>query len=198
MAPLMRILGPERTHRILDKLYRAKIKPNLPAVRECRQSGGTAADVCRLISVSPPTLRKYLRLAREGREEYSELSEAYDGSAPRESAEEELTPEMLVERALYSACCGYSATVKKHYKLKQVEFDPLSGKKLREWEELKEATDEVHVPASIMAQKFYLMNRLPERWQVKLGANGGEELSAGVIVIPDIAFGDCEDGRFEQ
>lgn len=194
----MRILRPERTPRRLDKLYHAKIKPNLPAVRECRASGGTAAEVCRLISVSPPTLRKYLRLAREGNREYSELSEAYDGHRPDESAaEEEVTPEMLVERALYSACCGYTATVKKHYKLKQVEFDPQSGKKLREWEELKEATDEVHVPASIMAQRFYLMNRLPERWQVKPAAVG-EDMTAGVIVIPEIAFDDCEDGQFEQ
>ena len=192
-----RILHTERTPRRLDKLYRTKIQPNLSAVRECRQSGGTAGEVCSLLSVSPPTLRKYLRLAREGREEYSELAQAYDGSASRESGGEELSPEVLVERALYSACCGYTATVKKHYKLKQVEFDPQSGKKLREWEELREATDELHVPASIMAQKFYLMNRMPERWQVK-PVTAGEDMTAGVIVIPDIAFGDCEDGQFEQ
>lgn len=61
----------------MDKLYRTKIKPNLAAVRECRQSGGTAGEVCSLLSVSPPTMRKYLKLAREGREEYSELAREF-------------------------------------------------------------------------------------------------------------------------
>ena len=167
----------------MDKIYRTRIEPNLELIRDCRAAGGTAREVCERISVSQPTLRKYLRLAEAGEGEYGALKAAFEGKAP-ESAEP--TPEMRVEQALYNACCGYTATVKKHYKLKQAEYDPVTGKKLREWEELREALDEVHVPAGIMAQKFYLMNRLPERWQVKLREDGGDELTGGVIVIPDI------------
>lgn len=165
----------------MDKTYRAKIEPRLADVRQCRRRGGTAQDVCRLLGVSPPTLRKYLRLA-ESSEEYLPLRRAYEGIG-----EDGLTDEERVEQALYKACTGYVTTVSKQVKLKNVEFDPQTGKKLREWEEICEVPEQVHVPASIMAQRFYLMNRLPERWQVKVRDDGGDMDRGGVIVIPDLS-----------
>ncbi|MBR4304977.1 MAG: hypothetical protein IKT81_06570 [Clostridia bacterium] len=165
----------------MDKTYRAKIEPRLADVLQCRRRGGTAQDVCRLLGVSPPTLRKYLRLA-ESSEEYLPLRRAYEGIG-----EDGLTDEERVEQALYKACTGYVTTVSKQVKLKNVEFDPQTGKKLREWEEICEVPEQVHVPASIMAQRFYLMNRLPERWQVKVRDDGGDMDRGGVIVIPDLS-----------
>ena len=165
----------------MDKTYRAKIEPRLAEVGQCRRRGGTAQDVCRLLGVSPPTLRKYLRLA-ERSEEYLPLRRAYEGIG-----EDGLTDEERVEQALYKACTGYVTTVSKQVKLKNVEFDPQTGKKLREWEEICEVPEQVHVPASIMAQRFYLMNRLPERWQVKVRDDGGDMDRGGVIVIPDLS-----------
>ncbi|MBR5903079.1 MAG: hypothetical protein IKZ15_02500 [Clostridia bacterium] len=165
----------------MDKTYRAKIEPRLAEVGQCRRRGGTAQDVCRLLGVSPPTLRKYLRLA-ESSEEYLPLRRAYEGIG-----EDGLTDEERVEQALYKACTGYVTTVSKQVKLKNVEFDPQTGKKLREWEEICEVPEQVHVPASIMAQRFYLMNRLPERWQVKVRDDGGDMDRGGVIVIPDLS-----------
>ena len=165
----------------MDKTYRAKIEPRLADVRQCRRRGGTAQDVCRLLGVSPPTLRKYLRLA-ESSEEYLPLRRAYESIG-----EDGLTDEERVEQALYKACTGYVTTVIKQVKLKNVEYDPQTGKKLREWEEICEVPEQVHVPASIMAQRFYLMNRLPERWQVKVRDDGGDMDRGGVIVIPDLS-----------
>ena len=171
----------------MDKTYRAKIEPGLGRVRACRRRGGSAQDVCKLLGISPPTLRKYLRLAEDGDEEYLPLKHAYEGIG-----EDGLTDEERVELALYKACTGYVTTVKKHVKLKNIEYDPQTGKKLREWEEMAEVPDEVHVPASIMAQRFYLMNRLPERWQVKVRDDSGDMDRAGVIVIPDLSMDDGE------
>ena len=164
----------------MDKTYRAKIEPRLSEIGQCRRRGGTAQDVCGLLGVSPPTLRKYLRLA-ESDGEYMPLKRAYEGIG-----EDGLTDEERVEQALYKACTGYITTVKKQVKLKNVEYDPQTGKKLREWEEMAEVPEQLHVPASIMAQRFYLMNRLPERWQVKVRDDAGDMDRGGVIVIPDL------------
>ena len=164
----------------MEKVYACKIVPNLDRIKSARQNGETAEKICKMIGVSVPTLRKYLDRARKGNSEYIPLMYAYDGR------EHILSEEEQVEQALYKACTGYTAVVKKNYKLKHIEYDSTTGKKVREWEEIVQADDEVHVPGGIMAQKFYLMNRLPERWQVKLREDGDGEEPAGVIVIPDI------------
>ena len=91
-----------------------------------------------------------------------------------------------VEESLYKACTGYTAQVVKHYKVKRVEYDETTGKKIKEEEQLVSALDEIYVPPNISAQKFYLVNRLPERWKVKPGGDEETSASAGVIVIPEI------------
>jgi len=159
-----------------DKTYRSRIEPRIQTVLGLRRQGATARQVSEALGISQPTLRKYLRQAREGREEFLPLLRAYEGSD-----EGTLTDEQRVEQALFNACTGYVTTVKKQVKLKHTEYDPQTGKKVREWEEMAEVPDEIHVPASIMAQRFYLMNRLPERWQVKVREDSGDEDRAGVM-----------------
>jgi hypothetical protein len=61
--------------------------------------------------------------------------------------------------ALHRKAVGYTAPVKKTYKLKRVEYDPDSGKKLSEYEELQTGIDEAHVPADTRAEIFWLQNR---------------------------------------
>ena len=102
------------------------------------------------------------------------------------------SPDALVEEALFKACVGYCADVVKNYKVKKVEYDQQTGKKISEHEEIVQARDSVHIPPSIMAQRFYLTSRMPEKW-------GGKALpdelceEAGVIVLPEIAE-EGEDG----
>lgn len=77
-----------------------------------------------------------------------------------------------VEGALYRKCLGYTVPVKKLYKLRKVEYDEATGRKIAEREELAEGFEEVHVPADTAAQKFWLVNRMPERWQNKVEFEG--------------------------
>ncbi len=118
------------------------------------------------IGVSPSTLSRYLS---------------------KKSLKEQITDEQKVEQSLYKACTGYTTQVVKHYKVKKIEYDEVTGKKVREEEQLVPAVDEVYVPANISAQKFYLVNRLPERWSSRPVADEENEGNkAGVIVIPEI------------
>ncbi len=83
-----------------------------------------------------------------------------------------------VENATHALALGYTVPVKKTFKLRRVEYDPDTGKKLREYEELATGYDEVHVPANVNAQKFWLGNRKPDVWRDKQKDENNDEALA--------------------
>ena len=90
-----------------------------------------------------------------------------------------------VIHALYKKATGHNVSLKKTYKLKRVEYDPDTGKKLREFEELATGVDETYVPADLSAEKFWLKNRQPNRWsEGEKTAENEEREEGGVVVIP--------------
>ena len=92
-----------------------------------------------------------------------------------------------VEKALLQLATGYTVPLAKTFKLKQVEFDPDTGKKIAEREELAVGYDETHVSANTRAQMFWLTNRDPERWSSKpeeRQEEDGEE--SGVVLMPEV------------
>ncbi len=72
-----------------------------------------------------------------------------------------------VVEALHKRTLGHKVTVKKHFKLKQVEYDPETGKKIKESEELVAADDEVYIPPDTTAQLHWLYNRRPDDWKAR-------------------------------
>lgn len=87
-----------------------------------------------------------------------------------------------VVEAVYKRATGYNVTLKKTHKLKRVDFDPVTGKKIREYEELATADDEDYVPPDLRASIFWLKNRQPERWSEK--GIGIESVEGGVVELP--------------
>lgn len=90
----------------------------------------------------------------------------------------------LIEEALYERAKGYTVTVQKEIKCKQVEYDPDTGKKLREWEEIVPVTEEVYIGGNLSAMQFWLKNRKPEVWNRGGGAEG--EKKEEIEIIDDI------------
>ena len=119
-----------------------------------------------------------LKTFRSWRKKYSDFS----GALELGRAESDLA----VIRSLYKKATGYNVALKKTYKLKRVDFDPDTGKKLREYEELATGIDESHVPADLRAETFWLKNRQSDRWGE--GADREEavdgENECGIIEIP--------------
>ena len=72
-----------------------------------------------------------------------------------------------VENALLKKAMGYNVEVKKTFKVRIVDYDQDTGKKIMEREELQTGVDEVHIPADTTAQIFWLKNRRPEIWRDK-------------------------------
>lgn len=125
-------------------------------------------QIAKNMKISPSTLYEW-------KKKYSEISEALKKGKEIVDVE--------VENALLKKAKGYNAKVKKHFKLKTVEYDPGTGRKIAEREELKEVEDEVHVPADTTAQIYWLNNRRPDKWANKPKEAEAEE---GVTIIDDI------------
>ena len=94
--------------------------------------------------------------------------------------------DLEVENALLKKAYGYNAEIKKTFKIRIIDYDPNTGKKIREHEELKQAIDEVHVPADTTAQIFWLKNRRPDKFRDKPEAadSGGKE--SGVVLLAPV------------
>ena len=89
-----------------------------------------------------------------------------------------------VENALYQKCLGYSIKVLKNIKIKKVDYDIETGRRIRETEEIKEVYDEIHIPADTTAQIIWLKNRKPDKWREKPQEQCKDD--EGVIIVDDL------------
>lgn len=162
--------------------YETHVLPYLDKITEWAEAGVTAKDIAANLHIAYSTFRKYLDEGQEGDERYAALSAAFAQACE--------VPDEQVENALFKSCLGYNAQIVKHYKLKTVEYDPETGKRIREVETLVEARDEVHVPANTAAQMFWLANRRPDRWKYKpQETDDDKDSERGVIMIPGVSEG---------
>lgn len=95
----------------------------------------------------------------EWKKRYSEISEALKKGKEIVDVE--------VENALLQRTKGYTIPLRKTFKCKVIDYDPDTGRKVREREELRTGEDDMHVPADVTAQIFWLKNRKPEAWRDK-------------------------------
>ena len=72
-----------------------------------------------------------------------------------------------VENALYKKATGYNIMLKKTFKVKRTEYND-DGKKIKEYEELVDGHEEMHIPADTTAQIFWLKNRQKGKWRDKV------------------------------
>lgn len=72
-----------------------------------------------------------------------------------------------VENALFRSAIGYTQTIRKPVKVRDVEYDPETGRKVREVERWVAVEEEIHVPPQVTAQIFWLKNRKPDQWREK-------------------------------
>lgn len=63
-----------------------------------------------------------------------------------------------IEDAMFNSAIGYTRIAKKYHKVKRIEYDPVTGKKLYEAEEIVEVAEEVYYPPDNTAGIFLLKN----------------------------------------
>ncbi len=91
-----------------------------------------------------------------------------------------------VEDALFRRACGYEVALKKVFKVKRVEYDGMTGKKLSEREELETGVEEEHIAPDVRVCAYFLNNRDPARWREHPQAVG-EDAAGGVVAFPSMA-----------
>lgn len=117
-----------------------------------------------------------LSLFRKWKKKYPEFADAINlGRAESDYA---------VIKALHKKATGFNVGVKKNYKLKRIDFDPDTGKKIREYEELATGVEETYVPADLNAEKFWLKNRQSDSWLEQGDRLSQEEADGGIVEIP--------------
>ncbi len=94
-----------------------------------------------------------------------------------------------VEDALFRRACGYKVTLHKSVKLKRIEYDADTGKKVSEREELEMGKEEQHIPADLRVCAYFLNNRDPARWRDDPQAVGEE--ADGVVAFPNMEAPTC-------
>lgn len=157
--------------------YETHVLPNLDKITEWAKEGISAKAIAKSLGVSDRAFRNYLVLGEQGDEMYLPLFQAYT------RAREE--PNKEVETALFHLACGYNAQVQDYAKVKKKVFE--NGKVVAEYEEIVPVTKEVHVPANVMAQEFWLTNRKPGEWKYKPEATSEvEEGTTGIIELPPV------------
>ena len=160
--------------------YETHVLPNLGKIEAWAKQGATAKEIAANLKIAYSTFRKYLEDGENGDERYSALSALYAQACE--------VPNKEVEASLYKLANGYTAQITKTFKVKIVDYDEKTGRKIREREELRTGIDEVHVPANVTAQMFWLANRVPSRWKYKPEAEGsgdGDD-NTGVVMIPEV------------
>jgi len=100
-----------------------------------------------------------LSTLKEWRQRFPELEKTLEQG--KDSADRE------VENALYKSAIGYTLRIQKPVKVKTVDYDPETGKKIREAEKWVAVEEEVHIPPQVTAQIFWLKNRKPDQWREK-------------------------------
>ena len=139
----------------------------LEFIRELAEDGYTDDEIARRAGLTPREFNVW-------RHRHKKLRDAIE-LGRREA-------DFSVVEAVYKRATGYNVSTKKTHKLKRVDFDPVTGKKLREYEELATADDEDYIPPDLRASIFWLKNRQPDRWGEKgLLTEAGE---GGIVELP--------------
>lgn len=121
--------------------YDEKIAPNLDQIREWIAQGESEVKIAKRLRVGYSTWKRH-------------KAENEDFRAALKGSREEVVKEL--EAAMLKAAVGFTKTVKKHFKVKHVEYD--NGKRLSEHEEIVEVDEEIYIPPSFNAARFLLLN----------------------------------------
>lgn len=117
-------------------------------IRGWAQDGCTYEQIAQNIGIAYSTLCAW-------RERFPELSEAL--TRARDIADRK------VENRLFDRTQGYTVKVKKAIKVKREWYDDRGKKRVEEHVEMVE--EDLHIPADVKAQMFWLANRKPQEWR---------------------------------
>ena len=128
--------------------YESHVLPRLEFVKSAARMVNSEEEIAKQLGVSYSTFREYKKKHQELQNALKEGADDANGA---------------VVNALHRRALGYTATVRKVFKLKRPIIE--DGKKIAEEEVLETAEEDVHVPADTKAIIFWLTNRMGKDWR---------------------------------
>lgn len=103
-----------------------------------------------------------------------------------------------VESSLFNRATGYTVSLKKPIKVKEIKYNT-KGKRV-ETETIIYAYEEVHIPADVTAQIFWLKNRKPDVWRDKIANDTNMKIESDGFIeaLQGQAAEVFEDGDVEE
>lgn len=143
---------------VMEEMAKSKAEKWLEAdgllrIEGWARDGLTEAQIAKNMGIGLTTLKDY-------KKKYPTILAAIKNS--KEVADR------VVENALYKKACGYDKKLKKPMKVRVIEYDEVSGRKVAEYERIEYAEETIHIPADTTAQIFWLKNRKPNDWRDKV------------------------------
>lgn len=132
-----------------NSAYEKIIKPNFAKIEQLLQKGFTEKNIAKTIGIAYSTWNKY----KAEQKEFTELI-----IKSREKPVQELLDSM------YRSGIGFTKTIKRHQKVKRIIYNPDTGKKEKEWEEMIPYDEEIYIPPNFQSAKFLILN-----WGRELG-----------------------------
>jgi len=130
--------------------YETRVKPRLKEIGDWAVLGCSQETIARKLSVAYSTFRGYIK-------KYHELSEMLVKYAAERDENVEIT--------LYQKATGFYKTVTKLIKVKVAEYDPTTGRKVRERETVEQVEELAYFPPDTTAIMFYCVNRMGDRYK---------------------------------
>ncbi len=121
---------------------------------------------------------------------------APEGNLPCARESEDADRCRKVEDALFRRACGYVVPLRKSIKVKHIEYDAETGKKVFEREELEMGIEEQDVPADLKVCAYYLNNRDPSRWREHPAL--ADEDVGGRVDLPETVAVTCPPPESEE
>lgn len=118
------------------------VENNIDNIKKWISEGQTIESIAKALKVSKTTLYKYI-----GKDGLATLDDIKKNRAPAVNK---------LENTMFKAGCGYTRKVKKYIKVKSADYK--DGKKIYEWEDVKEVEEEVYYPPDMTACIFLLKN----------------------------------------
>ena len=127
-------------------------REGLVRIQGWARDGLILKQIAKNMGVSESTLRTW-------RDKFPKLEEALQQG--KDSADRE------VENALFKSAIGFVQKIRKPVKIRVVDYDPKTGRKIRETETWQAVEEEIFVQPQVVAQIFWLKNRKPDQWREK-------------------------------
>lgn len=141
---------------------------NLVVLTAWARAGLTDEEISRQIGISRSTLAEW-------KKKFTQIREAL--STGKEFADR------LVENSLFKMTQGFFVKETKGLKVKNVEYDPETGKRLSEKENVVMVEERHYIEPDFKAVAFWLKNRKPDIWKEKVVENAVDEEGTGIVIL---------------